>query len=638
MADKEEDPVAIDVVRRWEKCDRHLREERRNYWLNRAFYEGKQWVWWDTTSSAVQLLPARFYESERVRVTVNKIQPRTDLLVGTLADRDLTFEGQPSSPDDQSLQGSNLAVSIVEAAHDDQDWESHREDNILNCLLGGTSAVVVEWNPEKGEKLSVDPSNQKVTGTGEVSLNPLSIAEFSLQAGVRRPENANWFITATAGPPELVKEKYGITWDVKPDTTRAQSPTARMLGKGDTEKELTTVYTLYEKPNRKSKKGKHVVVVNEKTVINEPWPFPFDELNVTVFRQQRIPMRWYGNTFMNAARPVQVLYNSVRSNIAEHIKLASNARLWVPAGSLDDVGVLTDEAGEIVEYNSDPSMPVPSYQTPPPLNRSILDQCEVLSQEMDDIMHSHDVSRGQAPGDRNSGLALSILAEKNNTPLGPMSRDQARGWGRLGSQALKLYEGKVSETRTSVVVSKTGIPSKVEWTGKKLRGQTDVRVPLDATAPHSRAQMIGMLQTLQQMNPQAVGAIPVERLLRLTGLANERQLSQYLNSSASKAHRENDLMSAGQVAQVADFDDHATHISEHNDFRSTTVYENLPANIRKLIDTHVMAHQQMSMHQIQGQAALNAVQPGLGAAPQAGAPVGSALPPPIAQQMQGAPQ
>ena len=43
---------------------------------------------------------------------------------------------------------------------------------------------------------------------------------------------------------------------------------------------------------------------------------------------------------------------------------------------------------------------------------------------------------GEAPGDRNSGLALSILAEKDETPLGPMAMNQQRGWQSIAEMVL----------------------------------------------------------------------------------------------------------------------------------------------------------------------------------------------------------
>lgn len=628
MSDKV-DPLAEMVKERWEKGDRHLRKARRDYQLNLAFYAGQQWVWWDQGKSAVQALPQHFFDSERVRLTINKIEPRIDNLIGVLCERDLVFEGDPNEADDSAIAGSRLAESILESVRVSNDWEAVREENLINTLLGGTAAVALEWDTSLGDELWDEDKGAKV-GTGDVALVPLSLAEFTLEPGSRRTGNANYWVGAYAMPPAQVKDRYGLSWDPEPDAKASSTST---IGQEDSAKDLAIVHVMYERPNRKAKEGRMVAICNETTMLDEKWPFPFeDRLNIAVFRQGRFPMRWYGKTFVTASRPVQVAYNAVRSNIVEHIKLAGNARLWVPKGALDDVQILTDEPGELVEYWADAGKP--QYETPASLQRSTLEECDRLEKELDDILHSHDVSRGVAPGDRNSGTALAILAEKNNTPLGPLSRDQARGWASLASMVLELYEGKVTETRSAVVMSRMGVPQKRKWSGQDLRGQTAVRVPLDATSPHTRAQMFAMLQNLQQVSPVAFQSIPPQKLVKLMGMSSSRELVEAMDAGVARAHRENDLMSAGQPRSVAPWDNHAVHIAEHNEFRNSQAYDQLDADIQEFFELHNQAHEQYAQEEIQQQAAANAIQPGLGALPQSHDPLGSAVPPPVSQQQQ----
>lgn len=624
------DETAQLVRERWKKGDVALRDARRNFWLNLAFYQGKQWVTWDATNNVVQEIQPRRRENERVRVMINKIEPRIDMLMGVLTERPLSFEGDPSDADDASLAGSRLAESVLESARINQGWEGIRKETLLNLLFGGTAAVAVEWNGSGGERLWVHDGDGKVIGTGEVSLVPLSIAEFTIEPGSRRWENARWWIGATAVPPSQAKERYNLDFDPTPDA-KSQIGAVVSAYSDRRQNDLVTIYVMYERPFGKSK-GRQVCVINEKTVVDKPWPFPFDKLNIRGFYQGQIPMQWYGKTFVSAARPVQVLYNAARSNIAEHSKLASNLRLLVPSGSLDDVDSLTDEAGEVVEYYPN-EFGEPHYIVPPGVSRTIVDEVVRLDEELDDILHAHDVARGVAPGDRNSGLALSILAEKNNTPLGVMAHDQADGWGHIGSMCLKLYSKNVTESREAIVISKTGIPQKWSWNGDDLHGQTDVRVPIDSTAPHTRAQMLAQLQNVQQLSPQVFATIPQDRILRILNLSSLRELNNGLDPDVAKAQRENDRMSLGEAPMPADFDDHAKHIAELNAFRKTSAFEVLPDKIKQIFELHAQAHQRMVEEELRHQSSLNAVRPGLATMPQAHDPMGSAVPQPFAQQL-----
>lgn len=633
-ADTEESrQMAKLVTNRWNDGDNFLRTARKDFQINLAFYNDLQWVTWNAYRGCVEGLPARFSETERIRMTDNKIAPAIDTLVGILAERDLVFEGDPTDADDQSMKGSQLAESILEAGRQTQGWENIRKDEILGLLLGGTSAVALEWDTSGGERLWVNEQNQQVIGTGEVSLTALTIDEFTLEPGSRSAEKANWWVGLTAVPCAQARDHYGLDWtpeaDVSTESNNSLFPSFRARFGDNTD--TCAVYVMYERPNRKCKEGRCIAVVNGIVVKKGDWKFPFNNLNLHTFREGQLPGTWIGKTFTTSARPLQVALNAARSNIQEHMKLAGNARMMVPFGSIEDVDTLTDEPGEVVQWHAEPGVTAkPDYLVPPPLSNSIIQYAEVLQDAIADIMHVHDVTRGVAPGDRNSGLALSILAEKNNTPLGPLAHEQAERWGNIATQILKLYAKNVEESREAIVVGKSGVPQKWSWSGKDLRGQTGVRVPIDAVAPYTRAQMLAQLQNLQMLNPTALGMIPPERIIRLTGLSSNREMTNGLAPDIAKAQRENDRMSGAEPQIPEPFDDHAKHIAEHNAFRKTTVYEFATDDVKEIIDAHILAHETLAQEELMSQATMNSIAPGLGALPQGNDPMGSAVPEPFA--------
>lgn len=619
------------VLKRWEDCDKALIEERRNFWLNLAFTEGHQWIQWNPRSNTVQHWTAADGDNTRTRIKVNKIQERVNQLVGRFCQRDLTFEGQPEAADEATVAGSRLGESILEACSFEQGWDELREEEVFYDLMGGTAAVSVEWNDPATIKQQA--ASGQVSGTSDVEVTVWSIAEFSVEGGSRNWRDARWWIGARAMPPAQVKAKYGLDFDPKPDALGSYSPLQRELLTGrrqDVEKDLTSVYVLYERPNAGCPKGRHMVVVNERCVVNEPWPFPFtDKLNLRVFRQMKSPVRWTGTTIVSEARGPQIAYNATMSTIVEHTKTVGNIRIMVPHGAFDDDTVLTDEAGEIVPY-----WPVegasPGYMTPPELPRYIQNQLERLEAELDGILHTHAVSRGEAPGDRNSGLALSILAEKNDTPLGPMSRDQAKGWSEIGTMVLETYEAKATDKRTTVVRSGNNVPMKYEWNGSKLQGQTRVRVPLDATLPTSRAATQSMLISVAQSFPGFADMLSADpaMLARLLDLPGGKILGEIASPDVRWANMENEMLAAGEPRLPQAWEDHAVHMAQHNAFRKTKAFDAADDTVKEIFTAHLDAHQRLIEEEAMAQAALNATNPGFAALPQANEPIGSAVPPP----------
>jgi hypothetical protein len=633
MADEPGQGIAGWVRSEWEKGDLALSQERRDFWLNYAFIEGEQWVYWHPQSREVAEFP-RGRGDDRVRLVANRMQPNLVTLLAKLSKQNLSFEVLPSAADDAELTASRLGEHLLECHRVDQGWESLRRDNLFNVFLGATAAIAVEWDPNCGEQLGVNPETNEPIGEGNIALSALAITEFTLEPGTRNPRDSRWVIIASALPPEQVREKYRMDHAPEADTTLASGPLQRRLWNErgfPSNVELSTVFTYYRRPTHKDR-GRHVVVCGQEVLHDGPWPFPFKNLNVHVFRQQQLPKRWTGHTMLTDARPLQVAYNAAISNLSEHMKLAGNARLAIPDTSGIEDEDLSDTPGEIVRYDGSASAP-PAYIAPPNLPRWLIDHTNRLEDKLDDVMCVHDISRGQAPGDRNSGLALSVLAEKDETPLGMMAHDQAEGWGQVASQVLELWEANVPEQRTARVQNETGIPYVTNWTGRQLRGQTRATVPLDAVLPHSRVALQAWIMSIGEKFPQAMPQNPAV-LARMMDLPSSAMFGEMADADVAQAISENHLMSVGIVPALEDddpfpqeYDNHAVHIAEHNRLRKSRAYIYAPPEVRRIVDAHIVAHEQLARDQAIDQAELNAARPGAGALPQANEPAGSAVPP-----------
>lgn len=640
--------TAAEVQDRWMRGDQQLAEKRRDYWLNRAFHEGHQWITWDEHRNTVETVPYDD-DSDRFRGVFNLIRPRTSNLMGRLLKRDLAFESIPSGTSDDVVSAAKLGEFILHSDAVEQDWETIRSMAVFDALMGGTSAVCTEWRPKEGGELVTDPETGQTTFHGKSRLTNLSIAEFCLEPGTRTPRDARWWIRSVALPPEQVKEQYGLKSVPAADATSAYSPMHRQMisGVGGPLVELSTVLVCYQRPSSKGADDGFVatVVGNELVEVGD-WPYESDELNLRVFRCVLVPGVWFGDTFYNSARSIQVAYNHVMSNLLEHVKLAGNARLMVPIGSLESDQELTDTPGEIIKFYPEAGAK-PEYMAPPQIPRWIQNTAETLLSAMDDTLHTHSTNRGQQIGDRNSGLALSLLAEKDDGPLGLMSREQARGWGDIGSMVLEMYEQFATEERESVIPDdETGISSVRKWRGSDLRGQTRVIVPLDNTLPHSKVATQAMLVSMKQAFPEAFASISPAALARLIELPSPRMLTAAMDDEAACAQYENRLMAQGEVAVPDTWHDHAKHIAEHNrernqpDFRA---YRDQPANEvdpqtgkqltrADVFDLHVKAHQEMAKEEAIAQGRLNQALPGIAGTPQADHPVGSMVPPPMAMR------
>ena len=587
-------PEASKVIDMWQNADRYLVKERRDYWMNASYYVSHQWIWWDSSRNTVQELSYANEAEKGSRITVDKYGPRTRSLLARLTRAELMWEVQPGGMDDSSMRRQRLQEQLLLGEQRHNNWEDVREMCLLQTLFGGSAAICVDWDPDKGEDYLLDPMSQISVPLGGIRLTPIGINEFTLEPGSLTAIDARWWLRCTSLPPEQVQERYNLEETPTADSEAMLSARHRSLLRnrpgGDPPK-TTLVYIYYERPTNRGP-GCVVHVVNGKVVLQEDeWPFPFKHLNLSVFRQNKIPNSWVGHTLLTPARDVQYAYNRARSTILEHMRKAANARMMVPSGSVDDADSITIDPADVLEYNSE--IGEPHWQSAPEVPRWISNEAQFLEAELDDIFHTHQTSRGDAPGDRNSGLALSLLAEKDDTPLGPMAKDQSLGWGKIAEMTLSLYRMNAESTginRKVMLLTEQGVPHEIQWSAKDIDEKPTVIVPLDATMPRSKLATQSMITQLAQQFPLVFQNVSAKSLTRMLDLPDPKQFLSQMDPDIAKAEWENGLLMQGVPVIPEDFDVHDAHITVHNTQRKSPAYELADPQVKQMLDMHVMAH------------------------------------------------
>jgi hypothetical protein len=617
LFERDKNAITPKTVReRYQKSAQAMRRERYEYALNRSFLSGEQWVYWDRPRDVLRSLPR---DPARVRATVNRLWPASRHLMAKLLSRPLVFEVPPADTDDATVKGAHTAEAVLIDLHREQKWEEMREHLAWSAWLGGTSVLALDWDAKAGPTIGTLPISGEGFGTGEICATPLTIMEVAWEAGTRDAEKGVWWIRAQALPPAEVQAMYDMKDAPKADASAAEGFLGRNLiqeDRSETPIDLTLVLTYYERPNPQRPKGAICTVVGDEMVDGpKPWPFPWkDRLNIVTFRETKVAGRATGDTVYSAAVPIQTAYNASWSNIIEHLKLAGNARLMLPEGSVEGFDELSDLPGEMFTYNSALGAE-PKFLEPPQLPSWVMNEPDMLARQMDDIMGLHEVSRGQAPSNIESGVGLSVLVEQDTTPLGALTRELAHGFERFGTLVLKLYQAKVKETRVSRVRSQGRIPEVVSWTGESLAGQTVVTVPMDAVMPRSRAAMLSFAERML-----TIGVLPKDRpdvFARIADIPDQDALLEGVDPDAAKALRENHLMTIGQTPVPADFDNHAVHIQRHNVFRKSARYETMDPELRELVDLHIQGHETMAAEEAGEQFAKAQVSAALSGAPTA---------------------
>ena len=586
----------------YSKGVQEIREELRNYWLNHSFLLGYQWTYWEANTGGIDNVAS---EGDRIQATVNRTRANMRVIMANLTQRELSFENLPSSFDDATIKAAKLGEAVVEDLRKTHQWESLREKHLTALVKGGTAAISVDW----------DAANETTVET------VLPLGDFTIEPGhTGDGSRARYWIRKQALPQDQV---YSMFEECFPDGPPAVSSTTSLdpymhrvvgdsNGNGTNTIKRTAVYTYYERPNPLNPDGVVLVEVDGKIVQHvEKWPFPFkDRLNIAVGTETTIENRWYGASFLDDVRPIQVALNATWSNLLEHLRDAGTARLVVPSSAVDYINTISDLPGEILEYLDGSA--APDYLTPAQLTSWIRDMPGMLSGIIDDLMGVHDVSRGQAPPNIESGLGLSILAENDSSPVGRLIKETVRIWNEVAQMSLALHEVMVEKPRQAVVadgVSRISMP----WKGADLGGQIMVEIPLEAVIPVSRASQVARADKMMQMG-LIQDAIQYASIANLPG---KESIIDAINPDVAKARRENAGFVSGEISLPAGFDDHRAHIKTHNDFRKTQRFELMDLESKEDLNAHCLAHETMSSEEAARAQAQHETAPALGQAPNA---------------------
>lgn len=594
------------VTEIWDASFEYTRTAVRDYWKNHAYLEGYHWLFWSPVENRLEFIPE---DVDRIRVTMNHMRANARTMLANLVQRALVFEVPPSSYDDATRKAASLGEGLLEEKRVGHNWESLREAHIYTTLKGGVGAVSVDWSE----------ANKDTVET------VLSISEFVIEPGARTAEDARWWIRQILLPPGEVQAMFDLKDEPDADGLTGLSTE---YSYHDREAPRTRVFTYYERPNPLTPEGLIRVEVNGVTLQEGPWPFPWkDKLNIRVATETPIENEWMGTTILTDARSPQTALNAAWSGLIEHLREAGNHRLLLPDTWADQVNTLNDRAG--APLTGPFSEGTPSYLTAPNLPNTATEAIAMLKEEIDTLMGVHAISRGDAPANIESGYGLSILAEKDSTPEGRLLKETARVWEGVAHMVLELHQAEVSGTQESVVRTQHG-PARLEWSGKDLLGQTNVKIPMDEIMPRSRAAQQQLADRALQMgliNPE--DPMAVLKWTQIADMPDQKGVLQAVMPDANKAIEENELVVMGEIPIPEPFDNHEIHMQIHNDFRKTRMYRQMTDEQRESIDDHVSTHEQLLMEEAGGQRAASDIDPAAGLLPTAtGAAPVEALPPP----------
>lgn len=593
----------------------------RQWYLNMAFYYGRQNVVPKKIAGVGNRLITPPAPPWRVRLVINKIRPIIRKEVARLTSQKPSASVIPSSSEDADLFAAQAGEQIWESMYYNKDLKAVIKEAVWWMLVCGTGYIKTYWD----DSLIDSP----VAGT-EYQGDICYIAETPFHVLVpdlrqTHLEKQPYLIHSSTRTPEWLKMHYQKTLDgqdVKPNIKGANEilddAFLNLVGASTYDNDSVLLHEMHIKPGGHPKfpHGGVLTVTGDQVIQYAP-QFPYEHGEYCFAKIDHVPSgKFYSTSVIEDLIPVQREYNRTRSQIVEAKNRMSKPQMSAQMGSVD-VQKITSEPGQYILYKPgfQPPQPIPLV----PLPSYVLNEVQQLQMDFDDISGQHEVGRGNVPPGVTAATAISYLQEQDDSMLSAEVDSIESGMEKVAKHTLSLAGQYWDLPRIVKITGIDGSWDAAMFKGADLRSNTDIRIEAGSALPTSKAAKQALITDWMKL-----GFIDPEKGMEVLEMGGITQLYENVQVDQAQARRENLKMAncddsliqamfqlptdpaTGEpipqidqtgkpmlpdpVIPVNTWDNHAIHIDTHNKFRKSQAYEKLDPMVQMLFEIHVQKH------------------------------------------------
>ncbi|MGS2592238.1 portal protein [Streptomyces hebeiensis] len=611
-----------------QRCKTLRQQVERQWYLNLAFYVGRQNVSQVPTTAAgmnagvrLYIPPAPYYRS---RPVINRIRPIIRTELAKLTAQKPTATIVPATGEDRDLAAAQAGEQIWDSVYREKKIKSTFSKSALWMLTTGVGFMKTYWDPNKRDKQG-NPGDFCYE-----TITPFHL--FIPDMLCTDIEDQPYVIHIQTKTLEWVKANYPDL-KVEPNVMEANDilndSFLQLIGAVDFQRNAVLCYEVWIKPGQVEfmpEGGMYTIIGDNIVQFVKGNPYLHQQYPYVKF--DHIPNgRFYSDSVINDLISIQREYNRTRGQIVEAKNKMSHPQLLAAEGSID-ASKITTEPGQTILYKLGFPKPEPMpLQNLPPY---VIEELQRLLQDFEDISGQHQVSKGQVPPGVTAATAISFLQEQDESMLSTTFNSIEEGFEKIGFQTLCYVKQFWNTPRTVKVVGRDNQFNVLSFVGSSIGDNTDIRVEAGSALPTSKAAKQALLMDL--MNN---GFIPPEKGLELMEVGGVQRLYEEIQIDSAQATRENMKMStvtdedmsiylqtfqgapdpmtgaptlvdpnSGQpltdtmgnptapplIVPVNTFDNHQIHIQVHNNYRKGQEYEQLPQRLKDLFEEHVNQH------------------------------------------------
>lgn len=607
------------------------------------FYNGNQFMRIDPILNDIVETP--LFSQWEERGVFNEIAPNIETRLAILSKRKNNLKTRPASSSSEDRTSARIGNKVLASTRRRLGMSDMQQESNLISGVMGTSIWKTYWSNSKGniigvyedemtddelQLLAVKQYENELLGLGKYKSvrvvregdvvttvhSPFEIYPENISKPLR--DNRKIMHVALMSPDEVF-EKWGVIEDGTENTTyKILDSDSLNYGGGISGRSYGQMYGItkilnsvkvfeeYELPSTRYQKGRLIICTNKNLLYYGPLPEPLGENGEYILpfdvQQSLKTDGFFGKSFIERMVPLQERYNSIKNRKQDYINRVTIGVLAVENGTLEDEDYYLENGiapGEIIKYARGSQAPrfLQMHDLPDELYReeqsllSALDRFSGISQLS---------KQSVVPTNVSSGVAISSLAEQDDTRIGLEAENIKNCLTSVGKKWLVLYNNNVEFPRMVKDIGRNDEFEIIQFVGNDLTS-FDVFVESEPEASDTLSQRrlkiiellnSGLFNDTQTGNITNEGRIKVFEMLEL---GNWEDFVDAEDAQQRRADRENNSMVIGKKPEIREFDDDVIHISKHNNFRLFAEYEEaLEKNpeVDEIFEAHVNEHLQ----------------------------------------------
>jgi hypothetical protein len=542
---------------------------------------------------------------KRNRIHSNQILPAVQNRLARMLKNPPKYDVRPNSMDEDDKEAAKLSLEQIDSIWDKQAINRKRIDLGMWIQECGHSFVGVCWDQELGDEM-MDPETGEMMPMGDIRIDIVPAFEAFADPLAKTMDECSWFARAKVRKldyfrnhfpdrGDLVKEEgvWLLSNQYEMRINTLNSVASSSSGTSEQMKNAAIEINYYEKKSPKHKKGRHIIVANGVLLKNDE--LPVDDIPYAKFDDVVIGGKFYSESLITHGRPLQDQYNRTLVKRAEWVnKLLAGKYIAARGHGLAQEAV-TDQSGEVVEYDPVPGAKEPAAMELPVIPSYAYEEADAIKKDLNEIFGLSEVSRGQLPSASIPAVGIQLLLEQDETRIGIEVEQHEHAWAKIGQLILK-YTDKYYVMDRKMKTKGNGLDYQIKTiNGDKIKKNFDAIVVRGSTIPNSkvleRQEILNLYGNGLLGNPQDPQV--QDKVLGMLQYGDVAEVWEDQHLNASQVQRDIEMLEVEVPPPVNLYDDHSYHFMKKNRYRKSEKYDQLSPLARQLFEANMKAHMQM---------------------------------------------